>query len=145
MPLRKWRTRNFDSKSLKSLSRGQFFGSSNSRRHHWIFKLLVTILKSEVWEQNCVWLFYYFYFERNYNVLKSKSRCFLKWNRKWKIQKRVLERRTLCFSSYKNRNLKVKLWWVGTRERKKSSFFVTFISSEEIFFSISVLSQYIDI
>ena len=27
----------------------------------------------EVWEQNCVWLFYYFNFERNYDVLKSKS------------------------------------------------------------------------
>ena len=28
-------------------------------------------------EQNCVWLFYYFYLERNYDVLKSKSLCFL--------------------------------------------------------------------
>ena len=27
----------------------------------------------EVWEQNCVWLFYHFNFERNYEVLKSKS------------------------------------------------------------------------
>ena len=25
----------------------------------------------------CVWLFYYFYFERNYDVLKSKSPCIL--------------------------------------------------------------------
>ena len=31
----------------------------------------------EVWEQNCVWLFYYFNFERNYDVLKSKSPCIL--------------------------------------------------------------------
>ena len=27
--------------------------------------------------QNCVCLFYYFYFERNYDVLKSKSPCIL--------------------------------------------------------------------
>ena len=33
------------------------------------------ILKS--WEQNCVWIFYYFNFERNYDVLKSKNLCFL--------------------------------------------------------------------
>ena len=32
-----------------------------------------------------------------------------------------------CFSSYKNHKLKLRLWWVGTRERKKSVFFVTFI------------------
>ena len=28
----------------------------------------------------CVWLFYYFNFERNYDVLKSKSPCFLLFN-----------------------------------------------------------------
>ena len=28
-------------------------------------------------EQNCVWLFYYFNFERNYDVLKPKSPCIL--------------------------------------------------------------------
>ena len=32
-------------------------------------------LKSEVWEQNCKWLFYYFCFERDYDVLKSKIPC----------------------------------------------------------------------
>ena len=32
---------------------------------------------SEVWEQNCVRFFYYFNFERNYDVLKSKSPCVL--------------------------------------------------------------------
>ena len=39
-----------------------------------------------------------------------------------KIPHIVLERRTLWFSSYKNRELKVKLWWVGARERKKRLF-----------------------
>ena len=27
----------------------------------------------KVWEQNCMWLFYYFHFERNYDVLKVKE------------------------------------------------------------------------
>ena len=62
-------------------------------------------------------------------------------NWKWKIPHTVLERQTLCFSSYKNRKLKVKLWWVGARERKKRAFFVPFILSEGIFFNICVLSQ----
>ena len=30
-----------------------------------------------MWEQNCVWLFCYFNFERNYDILKSKSPWFL--------------------------------------------------------------------
>ena len=34
---KKWRTQNFE----KSSSQGQNLGSSNSRRYHWIFKLLV--------------------------------------------------------------------------------------------------------
>ena len=86
-----------------------------------------------------VWLFYYFNFERNYDLLKSKRPCFLlnkninfnkneKQNRKWKISHTVLERCT--FNSYKNRKLKLKLWWAWVHERK------------EIFFTICVLSQY---
>ena len=80
-------------------------------RYHWILKLLVATYKSDVWEQNCVWLFYDFNFERSYDVLKSKSSCILlnkntnliktKRNRKWKKAHTVLERRILCFSSYK--------------------------------------------
>ena len=41
--------------------------------------------------------------------------------------------RETCFSSYKNCKLKVKLWWVGARDRKKRAFFVSFILSEENF------------
>ena len=55
----------------------------------------------------------------------------------------VLERPTLSFSSYKNRKLKVKLWWVGAHERKKRAFFVPFILSEGNFFNICLLSQYV--
>ena len=49
------------------------------------------------------------------------------------------ERPTLCFSSYKYRKLKVKLWWVGSRERTKRVFLVPLILSERNFFNISVL------
>ena len=47
--------------------------SSNSRRCHWILKLFLATYKSDVWKKNCVWLFYYFNFERSYDVLKLKS------------------------------------------------------------------------
>ena len=39
----------------------------------------------------------------------------------------------MCFSSYKNRELKVKLWWVRACKRKKSAVLVTFILFEGIF------------
>ena len=71
-----WRSQNFDFLSLRNLSPGQFLGSSNSRRYHWTSKLLVATEKSEVWEWNC-WLFYYFNFKRNYDILKTKSPCIL--------------------------------------------------------------------
>ena len=38
----------------------------------------------------------------------------------------------MCFNSYKNQQLKVKLWWVEARERKESVFFVTFFCPKEI-------------
>ena len=46
----------------------------------------------------------------------------------------------LCSSSYKNRELKVKLQKVGAREGKQC-IFVTFILSKENFRHIRVLSQ----
>ena len=39
--------------------------------------LYIYLKESEVWEQNCMWFFYYFNFERNYDVLKSTSPCIL--------------------------------------------------------------------
>ena len=68
-----WRIQNFDFLILKYLSLAQFLGSSNSRRYHWIIKLPAATSKSEVWKQNCEWVFYYFNFERNYDILKSRS------------------------------------------------------------------------
>ena len=115
------------------------------------FKTSSCNLKIRSLEQNGVWLFYYFNFERNYDVLKSENLCiFLNKNinfnenvteSKMENTTHRLERRTLCFSSYKNRKLKVKLWWVGARERKKRAFFVPFILLEGKFLEIYILSQ----
>ena len=68
--------------------------SSNSCRYHWILKLLVVTCKSDVFQHNCVYLFYYFNFERTYDVLKSNSPCILlkkniyfnKNQAEWKIE-----------------------------------------------------------
>ena len=65
----------------------------------------------------------------------NKNINFENW--KWKIPHTVFERQNLCFSSYKNRKLKVKLWWLGARERKKRAFFLPFILSEVNFFCYS--------
>ena len=47
----------------------------------------------------------------------------------------------MFFSSDKNWKLKVKLWWVRARKRKKRAFFVPFILSEGNFFKTCVSSQ----
>ena len=39
---KKWCSESFDFLCSKNLSPGQFLGSCNSRRYHWIWKLLVT-------------------------------------------------------------------------------------------------------
>ena len=64
-----------------------------------------------------------------------------KRKRKWKIPYKVLERQTLCFSSNKNRKLKVKLAWARPRKRKNRAFFLPFILSKGNFFNICVLSR----
>ena len=52
-----------------------------------------------------MWLYYYFNFEKNYEVLESKIACILfehatlikmEQNRKWRISHTVLERRTFA-------------------------------------------------
>ena len=60
---------------------------------------------------------------------------------KLKTPHTVLERRTLCFSSYKNHKFERKLWWAGALERKTRAFFVPFILCKRIFFNICVLSH----
>ena len=98
-----------------------------------------------------MWLFCYLNFERNYDVLKARNRCILlnkninfnKNETESKIENphKTSERRALSFSSNKNLKLKVKLWWIGARERKKRAFFVPFILSKRHFFNICILSQ----
>ena len=80
---------------------------------------------------------YYFNFEKNCDILMSKSHVFhwtkiqtlikTKINQKWKICHMLLEWETLHFRSDKNCKLKVRLW----DGRKKSAFFVTFIFFEK--------------
>ena len=142
------RSPTFDFLGLKNLSPG----NSNSRSY-WILKLLVVNWKSEFWKQTCVtFLLFSFskeswrfkvkesmhFVEQKYKLIKTKR----DW--KWKIPHTVLERRTLCFMSYKNRKPKAKLWWAGSRERIKRAYFVPFILSEGNFFNICVLSQCIE-
>ena len=98
----------------------------------------------------CVWLFYFFNFERNYDVLKSKRSCillkekinFIKNETESKIENITHSFRAMCFSSYKNGESKVKLWWNRARKRKESTFFVTLILFEWNFFSIFVFCHF---
>ena len=64
-----------------------------------------------------------------------------KWRRKWKISNMLLVRRTLCFSSYESRRLKVKLLWIGARE-KKGDIFCTVYFVQRKFFNIFFISMY---
>ena len=98
-----------------------------------------------------MWLLYYFYFERKYGVLKLKSPYFLlnkninfdkNENWKWKNTHTVLKRWTLRFSWYKNCQLKVKLWWVGARERKRNCIFWKAFYSTEFFKYFCFVSMY---
>ena len=81
-------------------------------------------------------------------IMTLKSPCFLlnkninfnKNETKSKMES-AAHRWTLCFSSYKNCELKAKLWSVAARERKNSAFFVTFILSEWNFCNICVLNK----
>ena len=79
VPIRKsWRSRTFDFLILKNFSPGQFLGSSNSRRYHWIFKTSCCNLKVRgLGVKLCPDFLFFFNFERNYDVLKSKNPCIL--------------------------------------------------------------------
>ena len=94
-----------------NLSPGQFLGSSNSRKYHWILKLLFATWKSEVWEQNCVWLFYHFNLESNYDALKSKSPCIL-LNKNINFNKNKTESKMENPTrSFRETNLVLQLTW----------------------------------
>ena len=72
-------------------------------------KLLVATLKLEVLHQNSVWLFYYFNFKRNYDVLKSKSTCIL-LNKNTNFNKNETEsKRKNPTYAFRQRNLSLQL------------------------------------
>ena len=62
---------------FSKLRSSKFKKFSYSPRSHWILKILVATQKSGVCKQNCMWVFYYFNFERNCDILNSKSPCIL--------------------------------------------------------------------
>ena len=71
----------------------------------------------------------------SFGAYPSKSLCFwMNKNRKWKIPHSLLERRTLCFRSYTNRVLKVRLWRVRARERRKRTLHI-----KKLYFMIFLL------
>ena len=53
------------------------FGTPQLTQTSLNFQSSCSDFRLEIWEQNCLWLFCFFHFERNYNVLKSNSPCFL--------------------------------------------------------------------
>ena len=145
-----WRSQNFDFLSLEKLSPDRFFGKLQLTHTSLNFKTF----KSKVWEQNCVWLFYHFNFERNYDVLKSKSPYILlskniNFNKDEAGSKmenpthsfRETNLEACALAVYKNYKLKVKLWWAGGWKIKIRAFFVAFILSEGNVCNICVLSQ----
>ena len=68
-----------------------------------------------------------------------EQKCKLYQN--WKIPHSNLEKRTLCFSSYKNLKLKVKLWMNWSSQKKKRVFFAPLILPEGNIFIICFLTQ----
>ena len=70
---------------------------------------------------------YFFEQKHKFKRIKTKS------NWKCKIVHIVSERWTLCFSTYKNRKLKVKLWWFGARKRKKGHILYYLLCPKEFF------------
>ena len=98
------------------------------------FKKLILILKGIMTFQS----------QRVQTFCCSKTSTLIKTkrNRKWKTPPIDLVTRTLCFSSYKNRKLKLKLCWVVARERKKSAFLYRLFCRKDIVFDLHLSSVY---
>ena len=146
------RSQNFSFLSLKKFISRSVFGELQLTQISINVKTSCSNLKIRGLEAKCVWLFYYFNFERNYDVLKSKSRCIL-LNKNINFNKNETESKMenltescretkLVVQFIQESQIRVKLWWVGARERKKRAFFVPLILSGGNFFNISDLAQY---
>ena len=81
-----WRFQNFDFVSLKNWSSVQFFGAPTQADTIEFENFWSQLKNQRLWEENCVWLFYYNNLEGNYDVLKSKSPCIL-LKKKFNIKK----------------------------------------------------------
>ena len=138
-------SQNFDFLGLKNLSPGQFWVRSGPAPTHVdiieFFNFLCQ-LKNQTSGNKTVWLFYYFNFERSYDVLKSKS-SYILLNKNINFSKNRTESNMEnptqfqwdkpCVSAH-IRIAKVKLWWVGAHERKKGAFFCTVYFIQRKFF-----------
>ena len=74
-----WRSQNFNFQGLKNCHHVSFGELQVTNIHEYMiaFENFLLQLKIRSWKQNCVCLFYYFYFGRNYDALKSMSPCIL--------------------------------------------------------------------
>ena len=96
---------------------------------------VVFTLKRDYGVNDSAIFFFFFFWTKIWTLTKTRR------YQKWKISCTVSQRWTMRSLSYKNCKLKVKLWWVGTCERWKSTHFVIFILFIGIFFKICVLFQ----
>ena len=97
----------------------------------------------------CVWLFYYFDFEINYDALKSKSPCLL-LNKNTNFNKNETElkmensthtfRDEPCVSAHQ-RMANSKQNWVEANKRKKECIFCNVYFDRRDFFNICNISQ----
>ena len=71
--------------------------------------------------------------EKKLQKKKKKKKKEKKPNKIWKIKQKFLEDPALCFSSYRNRQLKVILRSVGTCERKRGHFLCRSFCPKNIF------------
>ena len=133
-----WLSQNFDFLSLKGLSLGHFLETCNSCRYHWILIFLVVTYKLEVWEQICAWIFYCFNFERNYDVLKSKTSSIL-LNKNTNFNKNKTESNKEN-PTHNFREAKSFLQLIWSSWKKKRAFFYRLFWPKRLF-KIFVLSQ----
>ena len=100
-----------------------------------------------------MWFFHCFNFERNYDVFKSKNPCIL-LNKNIKSNKNkqelkmdnphtVLERLTLCFSWYKNRQLKKTVMKWSPQKKREGIFYTVYFVQRKIFLNLCLLSLYV--
>ena len=100
-------------------------------------KLWVAFLSFSFWKE--LWRFKVkdpmHFVEQNINFNKNATES------KMKNPTYSFKRRTLYFNSYKNRKLKVKLWWVGARKRKKRAFLYRLFCPKKFFLHLCFISM----